>query len=206
MNVDVDAMITKASYTLSQAAAVLETTVDRVVDLVKAGRLRARLRENLGTYLISRDALMCYIKEERDWGRLRRELRPRVLLVDRDIRFSLLIRAELERGLDMDTCFATSGSDVETVVQQNVPDLVAIHVGATLRHRDQVRHALESARRRHARLAVYYPGSPDLITADSIAWRHIAALNADAVVSVCTSVRPLVEAIRRLLAPSPKAG
>lgn len=195
-------MITKAFYTVQQAASTLGKPAEELVAAIKAGRLKGNFLPNLGTYMIARDDLMNFMKSQKDWKGLRQELRPRVLIVDRDIDTTQVVQTELERGLDVDARLATSEGDIFTLLGQYIPDLIAIHVGATLRSRDQIREALIKAKEKHARVVLYHRYDPEYLKSNDDIRTHIESLQADAIVSMGTSVRPLVDKIAEYLRPN----
>lgn len=197
-------MITKAFYTLDQAAATLRMPPEELAAAIKSGRLKANFLGNLGTYMIARDDLMNFMKSKKDWKGLRKELRPRVLIVDRDSETTTLLQTELESGLDVDARLATSEGDIFTLLDQYVPDLIAIHIGATLRRRDQIREALTKAKAKHAKLIVYHRYGAEFLEAAADMREHIESLQADAIVALGTKVRPLVDKIAEFLRPNKK--
>lgn len=197
-------MITKAFYTLHQAAMTMKVTPDELLKAIKAGTLKANFMNNIGTYMIPRDDLMKFMKEQKDFKGLREEMRPRVLIVDRDVEMTTLLQGELEHGLNIDARLATSELDIITMLGQYIPDLICIHVGATLRSRDQIRDVLVKSKEKHAKLVIYHRYDPAFLTSNDDIRTHIESLKADAIVAMGNSVRPLVDQIAAFLRPGKK--
>ena len=193
----------KNSYFPDQVAELLEVPEDRVVELIRKGRLKADFLDNVGTYMIPRRDLLRYLKFCRDTSKLRRMVSRRVLLVDRNSDMRVLLKAELEeRGVTVR--IGTSERDIDLAVQDFRPDVLLVHMAATLRAKNAVKEALGRAKTEGIFVVVYHDYDRRYERSSRERFEQFQATGADDVVSVMNGARELIHTVLRRLGPLPQ--
>lgn len=191
-------MVTQNFYMPAKAAKMLGLTEDQVVDLIQAGKLKAQYRENTASYVIDHNDIVAYLKGVKDFKTIQKTLQHRILLVDRDAQKRDLIRIELEHYPNIQVKVATSERDVRLISSEFLPDIIFVHLAATLRQEDRVGESLREAKRRNRAYVVFYHDyAPEAVNRMPQVQHQVLTSGADEVVSTHSGVRPLVDLVVR---------
>lgn len=183
-----------------KAAQMLGITEEEVLELIKAGRLKANYLHNVASYMISHNDIVQYLKKTKNFKTIAKVLTHRVLLIDRDPDFQDLIQMELERGGKVQVKIATSDRDVGILINEFVPDLILCHLAATLRQADRVGDNLKRAKeQKKTYLIIYHNYAPDVCGKNAQIQEQIWKAGADEVVSISAGARALLLAVGKRL-------
>lgn len=191
-------MLTKSFYTLSKVAAILGLTEDEVQKLITDGHLKGTFMDNIGSYIVTQDDMIRYLKSRKDWKRIQKIMPSRVVLCDRDSNFQSLVSAELRR-FGVEYKIATEPGDLVRAFTEFAPDVVVVPLFALLRTMDSLGDVIKRARsERPCRLIVYYD-SPSQLTKDPTTQEKLQALEPDESLALQGRVSLVVDAIRNLI-------
>jgi CheY-like chemotaxis protein len=190
----------KNVYTLAQAAQILGMPEQQVLDYVDRKELVASFNQGLMSHMIEHDQLVGFMKARRMFAQLQKIVQSRVLLCDRDQQVVFIVRTELERGGKVVVHIATSGKEVEMALNDQLPDVLVMHIAATQRQTDNLAGILRHAReRRPIRLIIYHNEPDAIVDARDDIKRLREFLHVDAMVSIAAGTRKLIQAIEETL-------
>lgn len=191
-------MLTKSFYTLTKVAAILGMSEDDVQKLITEGQLKGTFMDNIGSYIVTQDDIIRYLKSKKDWKRIQKIMPSRVVLCDRDSNFQSLVCAELKR-FGVEYKIATEPGDLSRAFSEFAPDVVVVPLFALLRSVDALGEVIQRARSgRPCRLIVYYD-SPSQLTRDPAIQEKLQALKPDESLALQGRVSLVVDAIRNVL-------
>ncbi len=185
-------------YNLRKAAELLQESEEKVRDYIQSGRLKAQFLSNLMDYIITQEDLMKFLKNRKDFGAMRKALTHRVVLVDRDLKVQDVVKLELGRK-NVQVRVATTDREVQMLLDEFLPDVLAVPFGATTRRTDAIRGAIEKAKAAGRHVIVYHNILEGVFKGKDDAQAAIRDLHPDVVVNVSRGLSPLVEAIRSAL-------
>lgn len=185
-------------YNLRKAAELLQESEEKVRDYIQSGRLKAQFLSNLMDYLITQEDLMKFLKDRKDFKAMRKVLTHRVVLVDRDLKVQDLVRLELGRK-NVQVRVATTDREVQLILDEFLPDVLAVPFGATTRRTDAIHGAIEKAKAAGRHVIIYHNMLEEVFRGKADVQTAIRDLKPDAVVNVSRGLSPLVEAIRTAL-------
>jgi hypothetical protein len=187
--------------TLPKAARMCGLTEAELTEAIREGQLKGH--EVFPTYppMIARDELAIFLRQRHNWLGLRRLVRPRVVLLDRDAYLTSIVRIQFRRDNRADLYVVTSSDDLVRFVDAVKPDLVCVCLRAVLRQAgDCVLEALERIRARSlVRLLVYYRTGPGSAPVAARAARDLAPLAPEAILPLDDSIAPLIDRIYELV-------
>lgn len=188
-------MPTSNFYTPAKAAEMIGCTEDQVLQYIKQGRLKGSFMPNIANYIIAHADLVDFLKVSRDFKTVAKMLTKRLILVDRDSKVQDIIKMELGRqGFEVKV--ATTEREINFLVDEYQPDVICVHLGATSRAKEPVKHSLERARS-HCKsyIVLYHNYLPGVANREEVA-AQIAAVKADVVVMCDRGFTPLLDAVR----------
>lgn len=188
-------MVTQSFYTPGKAAEMLGCTEAQVLDYIKSGRLKGSFMPNIANYIITHNDLVDFLKVSKDFKTVQKIITKRLILVDRDPRVQDIIKMELGRqGFEVKV--ATTEREINFLVDEYQPDVICVHLGATSRAKEPVKHSLERARQVcRSYIILYHNYLPGVATRDEVS-KQIEAVKADVVVTCDRGFTPLLDAVR----------
>ncbi len=183
-------------YSLKKAASILQEPEDRVLEYIRTGRLKAQFLTNIMDYIITHEDLMRFLKDKKDFGTMRKVLAHRVILVDRDLKIQDVVKLDLGRK-NVQVRVATTDREVGLLIDEFLPDAVAVNLGATTRAVDPIKTALGKAKAARRAVIVYHNLLEDVFKGKAELQQHLQDLQPDFVVSIARGLSPLVEAIKK---------
>ena len=191
-------MPSQTSYTLSKVAKLLEISEADVSRLISVGVLKATFMDNIGSHIVTQDAVVSYLKSKRDYAKIRKIMPSRVILVDRDSNVQSLLSAELHR-MGVEFKVATEPNELSRSVLDFSPDLIAVHLFSTTRASESVTDVLKRAREdKYCRIVLFYDDS-HTAARDATIRQHIQDIAPDETIVTSGRVSHLVDAIKGLL-------
>jgi hypothetical protein len=183
-------------YSLRKAAEILQEPEEKVLDWIRAGRLKAQFLTNIMDYIITHEDLMKFLKEKKDFGTMKKVLQHRVILVDRDLKVQDVVKLELGRK-NVQVRVATTDREVQILIDDFLPDVVAVSLGATTRAIDPVKGALDKAKAAKRYVVLYHTMLEDTYREKTDIQAHVQRLAPNAVVNISRGMSPLVEVIKK---------
>lgn len=185
-------------YNLRKAAELLQESEEKVRDYIQSGRLKAQFLSNLMDYIITQEDMMKFLKDRKDFTKMKKVLTHRVVLVDRDLKVQDLVKLELGRK-NVQVRVATTDREVQLLLDDFLPDVLAVPFGATTRRTDAIRGAIEKAKAGGRHVILYHNLLEEAFRKRADVQAAVQELHADAVVNVSRGLSPLVDAIRQAL-------
>lgn len=183
-------------YSLKKAASILQEAEEKVLDYIRTGRLKAQFLTNIMDYIITHEDLMRFLKEKKDFGTMRRVLTHRVILVDRDLKIQDVVKLDLGRK-NVQVRVATTDREVGLLIDEFLPDAVAVNLGATTRAVDPIKAALEKARAARRTVILYHNWLEEVYQGKADLQEHVKKLQPDFVVTIARGLTPLLDAIKK---------
>lgn len=188
-------MNTQNIYTPEKAAQLVGCTEDEILQYVRSGQLKASFLENTGGYVISHNDLVSFLKATRDFKTVSKLFTRRIMIVDRNPEVQDLMRMELGRqGFEIKV--ATTEREVNFLADDFQPDVICVHLGATMREKDSVNQSLARARRTHKSFLILYHNYGASATMAPKVQTQINTVKADHVVVLDRGYSPLLDAVR----------
>jgi len=183
-------------YSLKQAAEILREPEDRILDYIRSGRVKAQFLTNLMDYIITHEDLMMFLKEKKDFGTMKKVLSYRVVLADRDLQVQDLLKLELGRK-NVHVRLATTDREVQLLLADFLPDVVAVPLAATQRAVDPILGGIEKARADRRQVIVYHNLLESVFQSRIDVHVHLQKLRPDVIVNVSQGFTPLMDAIKK---------
>ena len=195
-------MTAQKFYTPEKAASEIGCSVADVLENIKVGRLRGHFMDNTGNYVIAHDDLVTFLRITQQFKAVTKLNSCRLFLVDRDSDVQDIMKMELGReGVDIKV--ATSDGEVGLLAGDFQPDIICIHLGATMREKGAVKSGLDRARTASkSYLILYHHRSRQMQETDEFK-AQVSLVKPDEVVFMDRGVTPLVDAVRRRLGLKP---
>lgn len=185
-------------YSLKKAASLLQEPEEKVLDYIRSGRLKAQFLTNIMDYIITHEDLMAFLKQKKDFGTMRKVLTHRVVIVDRDLKIQDVCKLDLARK-QIQVRVATTDREVQLLIDEFLPDIVAVNLGATTRTVDPIRGAIEKARAAKRIIVIYHNYLESIFQEKLEVQAHIKKLAPDYVVNISRGLGPLLDIIRKAL-------
>lgn len=185
-------------YSLKKAASLLQEPEEKVLDYIRSGRLKAQFLTNIMDYIITHEDLMAFLKQKKDFGTMRKVLTHRVIIVDRDLKIQDVCKLDLARK-QIQVRIATTDREVQLLVDEFLPDIVAVNLGATTRSVDPIRGALEKARAAKRIVVIYHNYLESTFQEKPDLQAHVKRLAPDYVVNISRGLSPLLDIIKKVL-------
>lgn len=187
-------------FTVQQASKICELPEPAILGYIQNGELIASFNQGAMSYLVLQDDLVAFMKARKMFAQMQKLLVHRVLVVDRDQNTTFILKTELERGGKVMVKVATSTKDVELSLDANVPDVMTMHLAAVQRQQDNLAGVLRRCRETRPTKLILYHNQPEVLIRDSQdVQKLVNYLKVDAVVSVASGMRPLIQKIEEVL-------
>jgi hypothetical protein len=185
-------------YSLKKAAAILQEPEEKVLDYIRSGRLKAQFLTNIMDYIITHEDLMSFLKQKKDFGTMRKVLTHRVVIVDRDLKIQDVCKLDLARK-QIQVRVATTDREVQLLIDDFLPDVLAVNLGATTRTVDPIRGAIEKAKAAKRILIVYHNLLESSLQEKPEIQAHIQRLGPDYTVNISRGLSSLLDTIKKAL-------
>ena len=201
-------MVTQSFYTPSKISQMLNIPEEKVIEFLKSGQLKGTFIHTAANWVVTHGDFLAFLRVRKDFKMMQQVINPKVILVDRDSRVQDIMRVDLGRnGCEVKT--ATSDREVAFMVKEYEPDVICVPLGATQRPNEPVKESLLLARKqKKTYIILYHTHLPDSAETPEVK-ASIQAVGADLVLSICSGIMPLVEAVRAHLGlklPKPGVG
>ena len=185
-------------YTPRKAAEILKVAEEKVLDHIKSGRLKAQFLTNIMEYMITHEDLMAFLKEKKDFGTMKQVLTHRIILVDRDLKIQDVVKLELGRH-NIQVRVGTTDREVGLLLDETLPDAVAIVLGALFRSVDPIQESIKKAQAARRPIILYHSIPEDILKGKQDVQAQIDALQPAAVVNISRNTAPLIEALKKAI-------
>lgn len=186
---------TQAVYTLSKASQVTGLPEDFLLRYIETGYLKADYMHNIATYIIKQSDLVDFLRSQKKWTIIRNIISARVLIIDRDPHIRDILKIELGRE-KVDVKTVSTEYEVEMMLDQFLPDVLVISLGAITRAVDPVSNSIKRYKQqRHVYTILYHPHLMEA-EADPEIKEAAGSIGADKCISVSHGTTALVDAIR----------